>query len=92
MNLSPTMFSAKSMILLERQYINKSSRFSIGFREIIQLGSANICLRWFKLAHICIQVTSLHRWKKQQINRKVFLGNWFHVTLRIVSPITCKQC
>jgi len=92
MNLSPTMFCVKSMILLERQYINKSSRFSIGFREISRLGSACICLRWFKLAHICIQATSLHRWKKQGINRKVLLGNWFHVTLRIVSPITCKQC
>ena len=31
------------------------------------------------------QVTSLHRWKKQGINRKFLIGNRFHVTLRIVS-------
>jgi len=33
----------------------KSSRFSIGFRGISRLSSAFIFLRWFKLAHICIQ-------------------------------------
>ena len=65
----------------------KSSTFSIGFRGISQLGSAFIFLRWFKLAHICIQVTSLHKWKKQGINHKLLIGNRFHVTLRIVSPI-----
>ena len=65
----------------------KSSTFSTGFRGISQLGSAFIFLRWFKLAHICIQVTSLHKWKKQGINHKLLIGNRFHVTLRIVSPI-----
>jgi len=40
------------------------------FRGISQLGSAFIFFRWFKLAHICIQVTSLHKWKKQGINHK----------------------
>jgi len=48
---------------------NKSPRFSVGFPGISQLGSAFIYLRWFKPAHICIQVTLLHRWKKQGINR-----------------------
>ena len=38
------------------------------------------------------QVTSLHKWKKQGINHKFLIGNRFHVTLRIVSPIICKQC
>jgi len=65
----------------------KSSTFSIGFRGINQLGSAFIFLRWFELAHICIQVTSLHKWRKQGINHKVLIGNRFHVTLRIVSLI-----
>jgi len=71
---------------------NKSSSFSVGSRRISRLGSAFIFLRWFKLVHICIQVTSLHRWKKQGIHRKLilcFIGNRFHVTLRIVSPIIC---
>jgi len=60
----------------------KSSMFSIGFGGISQLGSAFIFLRWFKLAHICIQVTSLHKWKKQGINHKFLIGNQFHITLR----------
>ena len=40
-----------------------SRRFSMGFRGISRLGSAFIFLRWFKLAHISIQVTSLHRFE-----------------------------
>jgi len=56
------------------------------FRAIIRLGSAFIFLRWFKPAHVFIQVTSLHMWNKQGINRKILIGNRFHVTLRIVSP------
>jgi len=39
----------------------KSSTFSVGWRGISRLGSAFMFLRWFKLAHICIQVTSLHK-------------------------------
>ena len=65
---------------------NESSRLSAGFRGISQLGYAFIFLRCFKLAHICIQVTSLHNWNKQEINRKFLIGNRFHATLRIVSP------
>jgi len=65
---------------------------STGFRGISRLGSAFIFLQWFKLAHICIQVTSLHKWKKQGINHKFLIGKRFHVTLRIVSPIICEQC
>ena len=70
---------------------NKSSTFSIGFRGISRLGFAFI-LRWFKLVHMCIQVTSFHKWKKQVINHKFLIGKRFHVTLPIVSPIICKQC
>jgi len=40
--------------------IKSSRRFSTGFRGISRLGSAFIFLRWFKIAHICIQVTSFH--------------------------------
>jgi len=63
-------------------YTNKSSTFSVGFRGISRLGSAFVFLRWFKLAHICIQVTSLNKWNKQGINHKFLIGNRFHVTLR----------
>ena len=69
----------------------KSTRFSVGFRGISRLGFAFIFMRLFKLKHICIQVTSLHRWNKQGTNRKLLTGNQFHVTLRIVSSyILCK--
>jgi len=37
-------------------------------------------------------VTSLHNWKKQGINHKFLIGNRFHVTLRIVSPVICNHC
>ena len=50
--------------------IKSSRRFSIGLRGISRLGSAFIFLRCFKLAHICIQVTSLRRWNKQGSNHK----------------------
>ena len=54
--------------------------------------SAFIFLRWFKLIHICIQVTSLHRWKKQGINHKIFKEeNRFLVTQRIVSLLHLIQ-
>jgi len=48
--------------------------------------------RNWSFIHLCcsrryIQVTSLHKWKKQGINHKYLIGNRFHVTLRIVSPI-----
>jgi len=33
-----------------------------------------------------VQVTSLHRWNKQGINREFLIGNRFHVTPRIVRP------
>ena len=39
------------------------------FRGISRLGSASFFLRCFKLAHICIQVTSLHS-NKQGINHR----------------------
>ena len=72
------------MILL---YTIRGYTFSTGFGGISRLGFSFIFLQWFKLAHICIQVTSLHKWKKQGINHKFLIGNRFRVTLRIVSPI-----
>jgi len=40
----------------------KTSRLAVNVRRSAQLGSAFIFLRWFKRAHICIQVTTLHIW------------------------------
>ena len=65
----------------------KCYTFSIGYKGISRLGSAFIFLRWFKLAHICIKVTSLHKWKKQGINHNFLIENQFHVTLRIVRDL-----
>jgi len=41
---------------------------------------------------INFDLSSFHKWKKQGINHKFLIGNRFHLTLRIVSPIICKQC
>jgi len=46
-----------------------SRKFPIGFRGISRLGSSFIFLQWFKHVHIYIQVTSVHRWNKQGINK-----------------------
>ena len=54
----------------------KSSRFSAALRGISRMG----LLSPFKLAHICIYLTSLHMWNKQGIYRKSLIGNRFHVT------------
>ena len=48
----------------------KAQGFYLGFRGISRLGSAFFFLRCFKLAHICIQVTSLHKCNKQEINHR----------------------
>ena len=49
----------------------------MGFRGISGLGSAFFFLRCFKLAHICIQVTSLHRCNKQGINHTFLFLAYF---------------
>jgi len=44
---------------------------------------------------ICIEVHSSNftpQVKQARTLRKFLTGNWFHVTLRVVSPIICKQC
>ena len=49
----------------------KSTRVSICFREISRLRSAFTFLRWFKLAHIHIQVSTLHDGCKQAIDQQI---------------------
>ena len=55
----------KSKKHANREQFKSSRRFSIGFRVISRLGCAFFFLWCFKIAHICIQVTSLYRCNKQ---------------------------
>jgi len=50
----------------------KSTSVSVGFRGISQLPSAFVFLRWFKLAHISIQVCTFHDGCKQGIDQQIF--------------------
>ena len=66
----------------------KSTSVSVCFRGISRLPSAFVFLRWFKLAHISIQVQyvlSTMGVRKESIS-KFLIGNRFHVKLRILSP------
>jgi len=80
------------LLRLSSFWINKNSTFSADLREISQLVSAFIFLRWLNLTHFCIQVTSLHRWIKPGIKFIFLLGHRCHVSLRILKPYTGKQC
>jgi len=50
--------------------ILKSTSVSVCFRRISRLPSAFVFLRWFKLAHISIQVCTFHDGFKQGIDFK----------------------
>jgi len=50
----------------------KSTRSSVRIRGISWLRSAFIFLRWFKLAHIYIQICTLHNGGKQGIDQQIF--------------------
>ena len=70
----------------------ESFTFAASIREISQLGSAFTNLRWIKLAHICIQVKAYAKAMQSIQWGNVLIINRFHVTLRIISPESCKQC
>jgi len=48
----------------------KTSGLDASFRGKSRLGSGSITLRWFKLAHICLQVTSPHKGDKDESTNK----------------------
>ena len=50
----------------------KNTRFTVNFREISQPYSSFIFLRWFKLALIYIQVSTLFHGSKQGIDHQIF--------------------
>ena len=60
------------------------TRFSVGFPEISRLCSAFIFLRWFKLAHIYIQVSTTHNGGEQGIVQQIF--NRKSISRKIAHP------
>jgi len=59
------------MTVWDTQMVRDKKKFENHcFRGISRLGSAFFFLRCFKLAHICIQLTSLYRCNKQGINHR----------------------
>jgi len=50
----------------------KSTSISVCFQGISRLPSAFVFLRWFKLAHIYIQVCTFHDGCKQGIDQQIF--------------------
>ena len=63
-----------------------SPLFATNIRRTRPLGS-NFCFsRWFKLAHIHVQATSLHRGESFESSVNCMIVNQFHVRPHIVSP------
>jgi len=81
-----------------RQIFDKSKLLGVRFHPLLlhhwisRLRSVFIFLRCLKLAHVGIQVTTLHMWDKQRSYLQFLIGNPFHGTLRIVSPWIRKEC
>jgi len=68
--------------------ILKSTSVSVCFRGISRLPSAFVFLRWFKLAHISIQVCTLHDGCKQGIYQQIF--NRKSISRKITHPQSWK--
>jgi len=69
----------------------ESTRFSVCSRGISGLRSVFIFLRLFKLAHIYIQVCTLHNGVSKESSSVFLIENRFRVKLRILSPEIGKQ-
>jgi len=66
----------------------KSTSVSVCFRGISRLPSAFTFLRWFKLAHISIQVCTFHDGCKQGIDQQIF--NRKPISRKITHPQSWK--
>jgi len=66
----------------------KSTSVSVCFRGISRLPSAFVFLRWFKLAHISIQVCTFHDGCKQGIDQQIF--NRKSISRKITHPQSWK--
>ena len=62
----------------------KSTSVSVCFRGISRLPSTFVFLRWFKLAHISIQVCTFHDGCKQGIDQQIF--NRKSISRKITHP------
>ena len=62
----------------------KSTSVSVCFRGISRLPSAFVFLRWFKFAHISIQVCTFHYGCKQGIDQQIF--NRKSISRKITHP------
>jgi len=80
------LFTSSSLTNSKKLAILKITGVSACFRGISRLPSAFVFLRWFKLAHISIQVCTSHGGCKQGIDQLIFNRNRFHVKLHILSP------
>ena len=75
----------------QHQYLQrtlKSTSVSVCFRGISRLPSAFVFLRWFKLAHISIQVCTFHDGCKQRIDQQIF--NRKSISRKITHPQSWK--
>jgi len=66
----------------------KSTSVSVCFRGISRLPSAFVFLRWFKLAHIFIQVCTFHDGCKQGVDQQIF--NRKSISRKITHPQSWK--
>jgi len=71
-------------LLPQRTSTLKSTSFSVCFRGINRLPSAFVFLRWFKLAHISIQVCTFYDGCKQGIHQQIF--NMKSISRKITHP------
>ena len=79
-------------------WTNKSSSFAARFRGISRLGSAFTTLRWFKLVHICFQVTGPTKGDEVKSISKIFCRksiSWdttYSPSLNLEAKLTGKCC
>jgi len=76
-------------VLLANEFLHKRIRFARPEQTDRRMSRRVLALQSTASSS---RVTSLHRWKTQEINHRSFIGNRFHATLRIVSPYICKKC
>jgi len=82
--------SQKTILIMQfvtAVFLRSKYRFAVSFQGIRRQGCVFFFRRWLKLAHIYIQVTSLHKGEKQANQSAVlFIRNRFQCTLRILRP------
>ena len=85
---SPSSISVRPFLWVSECWRLKSTSVSVCFRGISRLPSAFVFLRWFKLAHISIQVCTFHDGCKQRIDQQIF--NRKSISRKITHPQSWK--